>query len=283
MCVDSGMTAISGGGGSGGGGGGVGVGAGGGSSGVGATERGNGGALRQLPSGTNPGAGASGGRHRSGGVASQWASQDSWTDFRNPYSDNPKSGHPPNSHPQSSNQQPLSQLLHHHHHHQQQQQQQQQPTGSNLAQRGLKGRSSSYDYDPYRSEEYGRNRSDIVKSSASMSGNGSGKDGHTLAAHHPQHPAGHMHQHRHRHPHHHPHHHHHHHNQQQQSQHQQQQHIHHNHQRQPQSSSEDELRSTSECTSCEDVEVESESVSEKGTALPLTQQTYAHSPSVSPR
>jgi hypothetical protein len=41
-------------------------------------------------------------------------------------------------------------------------------------------------------------------------------------------------------------------------------HHHHHHHRQHQSSSEEELRSTSECTSCEDVEVESESVSEKG-------------------
>lgn len=51
---------------------------------------------------------------------------------------------------------------------------------------------------------------------------------------------------------------------------QQQQHLRHqrhpthHHHRQHQSSSEEELRSTSECTSCEDVEVESESVSEKG-------------------
>lgn len=43
-----------------------------------------------------------------------------------------------------------------------------------------------------------------------------------------------------------------------------QHHSHHHHHRQHQSSSEEELRSTSECTSCEDVEVESESVSEKG-------------------
>ena len=50
----------------------------------------------------------------------------------------------------------------------------------------------------------------------------------------------------------------------QQQRQQQQRHPHHHHHRQHQSSSEEELRSTSECTSCEDVEVESESVSEKG-------------------
>jgi hypothetical protein len=42
-------------------------------------------------------------------------------------------------------------------------------------------------------------------------------------------------------------------------------HRHHHSRNQQQSSSEEELRSTSECTSCEDVELEtSESVSEKG-------------------
>ena len=115
-----------------------------------------------------------------------------------------------------------------------------------VAKRGLAGRSNSYDYDPYHQDDYGRNRADMMKSGASMS-SGNLKDRNL-----PPQPLHHHHlHHRHRHPHHH-------------------------HQRQPQSSSEDELRSTSECTSCEDVEVESESVSEKGTQLVTTRCQLAY-------
>lgn len=129
---------------------------------------------------------------------------------------------------------------------------------------GLKVRSSSYDQEYYQDVNYisGGGPSRGIVGRASEGGlpvhHQHPPTERTLpVVHHPPHQQQHQQQHHHqrqqqssRHPHHHPQHHHHHH--------------HHPHHRHHQSSSEEELRSTSECTSCEDVEVESESVSEKG-------------------
>ena len=133
--------------------------------------------------------------------------------------------------------------------------------GQGPSQRGLKARSNSYDH--YYADDYGsRGRGDMTKII--------GPERHL-----PQHP----HQHQPHHPHHHnPHHHHppqhrphpqtHHHAPTHPQAHHHPSHPHrpqrhpHPH-RQHQSSSEEELRSNSECTSCDDVEVES--ISERGT------------------
>jgi hypothetical protein len=104
----------------------------------------------------------------------------------------------------------------------------------------VKVRSSSYDHGDYYQDDYNRGQGGGQRLSGGVS-----SAERSLPVVHPQQHLRQQQQQRQQHPAHHHHHHHHHH-------------------RQHQSSSEEELRSTSECTSCEDVEVESESVSEKG-------------------
>ncbi|XP_046648055.1 regulating synaptic membrane exocytosis protein 2-like isoform X4 [Daphnia pulicaria] len=103
----------------------------------------------------------------------------------------------------------------------------------------VKVRSSSYDHGDYYQDDYNRGQGGGQRLSGGVS-----SAERSLPVVHPQQHLRQQQQQRQQHPAHHHHHHHHHH-------------------RQHQSSSEEELRSTSECTSCEDVEVESESVSEK--------------------